>query len=64
MEIPLSGDGFVQARLLGQNDENFKAIIDNWTDDTNPLADSFVLKVKNIERVKDTVMKLKQVSYT
>ena len=26
MEIPLSGDGFVQARLLGQNDENFKAI--------------------------------------
>ena len=26
MEIPLTGDGFVQARLLGPNDENFKAI--------------------------------------
>ena len=26
MEVPLSGDGFVLARLSGQNDENFKAI--------------------------------------
>lgn len=42
-----------------EDDDNFKAIIDNWTDDTNPLADSFILKVKNIEKVKDTVTSIK-----
>ena len=42
-----------------KEDDNFKPIIDNWTDDTNPLADSFILKVKDIEKVKDTVKTIK-----
>lgn len=42
-----------------KEDDNFKPIIDNWTDDTNPLADSFILKVKEIEKIKDTVNTIK-----
>lgn len=40
-------------------DSVFKTIIDQWDDDTNPLADSFILKVKDIEKVKNTVDTIK-----
>ena len=52
-----------------KGNEVFQAIIDGWTDDTNPLLDSFELKVKDVEEIKDTaniikkVEKVKTVSY-
>jgi cell division transport system permease protein len=42
-----------------EGDSTFQPIIDNWTDETNPLADSFILKVKDIEYVKKTVETIK-----
>ena len=36
------------AESLKDND-TFKGIIETWTDKTNPLLDSFMLKVKNID---------------
>lgn len=39
---------------LEENDV-FGTIISEWTEETNPLADSFILKVHDIEKVKDTV---------
>ena len=32
--------------------EIFKTIINEWTDETNPLLDSFELKVKDVEIIK------------
>ena len=32
----------------------FATVIEGWTDDTNPLADTFVLKVKDINKIKTT----------
>ena len=42
-----------------EGDATFQPIIDNWTDDTNPLADSFILKVKDINEIKKTVDTIK-----
>jgi cell division transport system permease protein len=42
-----------------EGDSTFQPIIDNWTDETNPLADSFILKVKDIDVIKKTVETIK-----
>lgn len=49
------------ANSLKDND-TFKGIIESWTDDTNPLLDSFMLKVKNIENIKTTVNVIKNIN--
>lgn len=35
-----------------KENEIFSTIVDGWTDDTNPLLDSFMLKVKDVEKIK------------
>lgn len=48
-----------------EQDEVFAIIIDNWTDETNPLLDSFLIKVKSVEELHDTaeyIKKLEKVS--
>lgn len=49
------------AEETAKNDEVFKTIISNWTDETNPLLDSFELKVKDVEVIKDTASKIKKI---
>ena len=39
----------------------FETIIDSWTEETNPLLDSFKLKVKNIDDIKATVNAIKSI---
>lgn len=39
----------------------FETIIDSWTEETNPLLDSFKLKVKDIEDIKTTVNAIKSI---
>lgn len=41
--------------------EIFATIVDNWTDETNPLLDSFLLKVKDVEKIKETVSSIKKI---
>lgn len=48
------------AESLKDND-TFKGIIETWTDETNPLLDSFMLKVKDIDTIKETVNKIKKI---
>ena len=40
-------------------DERFSLIVDSWTDDTIPLLDSYEVKVKNIDLIKETADKIK-----
>ena len=49
------------AESLKDND-TFKGIIETWTDETNPLLDSFMLKVKNIDDIKTTVNVIKNIN--
>ena len=43
-----------------KQNEVFETIVDSWTEDTNPLLDSFMLKVKDIEQLKDTIAQIEK----
>ena len=42
-------------------DDVFKATMDTWPEDENPLRDSFLIKVKEIEKIKSTVKQIKEI---
>lgn len=41
-------------------DESFSLIVDSWTDETIPLLDSFEVKVKSVESIKDTASEIEK----
>ena len=49
------------AKETANGNEVFKTIVDGWTDDTNPLLDSYELKVKEVEEIKNTADKIKKI---
>ena len=49
------------AEETAKGNEVFETIIKGWTDDTNPLLDSFELKVKDVEKIKETAKTIKAV---
>ena len=44
-----------------ERDNVFSFIVDNWTDETNPLLDSFLIKVKEVEEIKNTASSIKKI---
>ena len=42
------------ANELAEGDSTFSTVTQEWTDETNPLLDSFMIKVKDIEKIKET----------
>ena len=44
---------------LAKDDDKFSTVIEEWTEDTNPLLDSFMIKVKDIEKIKNTAEEIK-----
>ena len=48
------------AKEFAKENETLKTIIEGWTNETNPLLDSFELKVKDIENIKDTATTIKK----
>lgn len=49
------------AEETAKGNEVFQAIIDSWTDETNPLLDSFELKVKDVDNIKETAEEIKKI---
>lgn len=49
------------AQELKEQEDKFAPTVDSWTDETNPLMDSYKLKVKDIEIIKDTVKQIEKV---
>ena len=49
------------AKETAKGNEVFQTIIDQWTDETNPLLDSFELKVKEVEDIKKTAGVIKKI---
>lgn len=44
-----------------ERDKVFSFIVDNWTDETNPLLDSFLIKVKEVEEIKNTASSIEKI---
>lgn len=49
------------AKETAEGNEVFQTIIDSWTEETNPLLDSFELKVREVEQIKDTAKQIKEI---
>ena len=49
------------AEETAKGNEIFETIVSGWTDETNPLLDSFELKVKEVEEIKETAAKIKNI---
>lgn len=49
------------AEETAKENEVFGTIINEWTDETNPLLDSFELKVKDVDNIKETASKIKKI---
>ena len=52
------------ANELKNGSEIFAPTVDGWTEETNPLLDSYMFKVKEIEKIDDTVSDVKNLSFT
>lgn len=49
------------AEETAKGNEVFQTIISGWTDETNPLLDSFELKVKDVDQIKETAKIIKEI---
>lgn len=51
------------ANELKEGNDVFATTVDGWTEETNPLLDSYMFKVKDIEKIDDTVKEVKELSF-
>ena len=49
---------------LKNGNDIFATTVDKWTEETNPLLDSYMFKVKNIEEIDNTVKEVNNLSFT
>ena len=49
---------------LKNGNDIFAATVDKWTDETNPLLDSYMFKVKEIEEIDNTVKEVNNLPFT
>lgn len=52
------------ADKLKAGNDIFATTVDRWTEDTNPLLDSYMFKVKEIEQIDNTVEAVKNLSFS
>ena len=50
------------AQETAKGNEVFETIVSGWTDETNPLLDSFELKVKDVDNIKETAATIKKIN--
>ncbi len=46
---------------MQEESEIFSTVLENWEDEDSPLKDTFQVKVKNIEKIKDTAEKIQAI---
>ena len=49
---------------LKEGNSIFAPTVDSWTEETNPLLDSYMFKVKEIEKIDDTIKEVKKLAFT
>jgi len=50
-----------EKKEMMEESEVFESIMKDWDEDESPLKDSFLIKVTNLEEIKDTVSKIKKI---
>lgn len=55
---------FESADELKDGNDVFATTVDGWTEETNPLLDSYMFKVKEIEKIEETIGDVKELSFT
>lgn len=50
-----------EKKEMMEESEVFENIMTDWDEDESPLKDSFLIKVTNLEEIKDTVKKIKKI---
>ena len=50
-----------EKKEMMEESEIFESIMGDWDEDESPLKDSFLIKVTNLEEIKDTVTKIKKI---
>lgn len=48
---------------MAATSEVYKNIVSTWSDDNNPLSDELLIKVNDLEKIKTTVDKIKEMEY-
>lgn len=51
----------VKNEMAASND-TFKQVMDGWNEEDNPLKDTFLVKVKNIEKISETAEEIKKIN--
>lgn len=46
---------------MQEESEVFKTVLDTWEDEESPLKDTFQVKVKNVEKIKTTALKIESI---
>ena len=46
---------------MSNENETFKTIMDSWSDDENPLQSTYILKIKNIKKIRETATTIKNI---
>ena len=46
---------------MQQESEVFKTVLDTWNDEESPLKDTFQVKVKDVEKIKKTALKIESI---
>lgn len=46
---------------MQQESEVFKTVLETWEDEESPLKDTFQVKVKNVEKIKNTALKIESI---
>ena len=47
--------------MMQKESEVFKTVLDTWEDDESPLKDTYQVKVKNVEKIKNTALKIESI---
>lgn len=47
---------------MSSENETFKTIMDSWSDEENPLQSTYILKVKDIKKIKETASTIKNIN--
>ena len=50
-----------EAEIFKEESEIFNTIISSWSDSENPLYDTYLVKVKNSEKISNTASKIEKI---
>ena len=60
--VTFKSKGEISEEMMNSS-ETFSNVMSDWTDADSPIEDTYLVKVKDIEKIKDTAEKIKKISF-